>query len=360
MNVALAEVDTPAGPVVARYTQRWPFALAFLDAGVLVASCALVEGSLEAPRCAVAVLFWIAVFASLGRYRASLAAQPRDEIYFTAVALTFGAVPQLALYPLLHEAMLPPIMLARVFGVGLVLLSAERVVAAVVYRRSVAVRNRGLANIHELRSDITPSIDSLAVCSLPGRACKRAIDLAIALPALVLLGPVLLVAALAVVLDSKGPALYRQQRVGRDGRVFLILKFRSMHVTSASGAKEEWARVGDARITRVGRLIRRLSIDELPQLVNVALGDMSMVGPRPEMTQYVEEFRQSLTAYDLRHLVRPGLTGWSQVSMKRVLTPEDAEETLRHDLFYIAHWSPYFDLSIILKTAVEFLFHASA
>ena len=200
---------------------------------------------------------------------------------------------------------------------------------------------------------IVPS--QLRSCTPTAKLLKRLLDLTVAATALIVLWPFLAVTALIVWLDSGRPILYRQTRVGRDGELFDILKFRSMR-TDAEAAGPTWVSTGDSRTTRVGGFLRRSSLDELPQLFNVLRGDMSIVGPRPDRPMYVEEFRKLLPRYDERHLVRPGITGWSQVHMKRVTMPEDEGEKLSYDLFYVENWSLFMDLSVIFKTAFEVLF----
>jgi lipopolysaccharide/colanic/teichoic acid biosynthesis glycosyltransferase len=172
--------------------------------------------------------------------------------------------------------------------------------------------------------------------------------------------PIMALAALAIWLESGSPILFRQQRVGRGGKTFDILKFRSMKPDAESSTGPVWASERDDRTTKVGAFLRRTSIDELPQLFNVMFGEMSVVGPRPERPVFVNEFRRLLPRYDERHLVRPGITGWSQVNMRRVLQPTEAGEKLSYDLFYVEHWSLFMDMSVIFKTAVEFLFHRAA
>jgi exopolysaccharide biosynthesis polyprenyl glycosylphosphotransferase len=198
----------------------------------------------------------------------------------------------------------------------------------------------------------------LRVRTIPAKLYKRMFDLALAVPILIVASPVLLVAACAVLCETGTPALYRQRRVGLDGTTFEMLKFRSMHTNHRFG--EGWATRSDPRITRVGAILRRLSIDELPQLINVLRGEMSIVGPRPEVPSYVATFERELPRYGDRHLVKPGITGWSQIYMQRLLTPDDVAEVLRHDLFYIENWGLFMDLSIVTKTAFEFLFHRPA
>jgi exopolysaccharide biosynthesis polyprenyl glycosylphosphotransferase len=205
---------------------------------------------------------------------------------------------------------------------------------------------------------IVPS--QLRACTPSARLLKRLLDLSLAIPATIVFAPVMGVAALAVWLESGGPILFRQQRVGRGGKTFPIFKFRSMKQDAEAATGPVWASAGDDRTTKVGAILRRTSIDELPQLFNVLCGHMSVVGPRPERPVFVNEFRRLLPRYDERHLVRPGITGWSQVNMRRVLQPTEAGEKLSYDLFYVEHWSLFMDLSVIFKTAVEFLFHRAA
>jgi len=197
----------------------------------------------------------------------------------------------------------------------------------------------------------------LPSCTVPARLLKRAVDFAIASVALLLAAPVMAVAALAILIEDGRPILFRQDRVGRNGTVFELLKFRSMVTDAEQQTGPVWSSHADPRTTRVGGLLRRLSIDELPQLFNVLRGDMSIVGPRPERPLFVEQFRILLPRYDERHLVRPGITGWAQVHMDRVLDPSRAGEKLSFDLFYVEHWTLFLDVYIIVKTAAEMLFH---
>jgi len=201
---------------------------------------------------------------------------------------------------------------------------------------------------------------SLAICTPGAEAFRRFFDLVLAVPALVLLSPLLLLVALAVLIDSGAPILYKQTRVGRLGRNFEILKFRTMRVDAEIATGPVWAQTGESRTTRIGRFLRRTSLDELPQLFNVLRGEMSIVGPRPERPFYVEQFRKMLPRYDERHLVRPGITGWSHVHMRRNVDTSAIGERLSYDLFYLEHWSIFMDILIICKTAAEFLFHAAA
>ncbi len=177
---------------------------------------------------------------------------------------------------------------------------------------------------------------------------KRAIDLVVAAILLAVLSPVLLACALAVKLGSPGPVLYRQERMGRDQRVFEILKFRSMRVDAEEQTGPTWASQNDPRQTRVGEFLRTWSLDELPQLWNVLRGEMSLVGPRPERPHFVRQFHQRVPEYYGRHRIKAGLTGWAQVNGLRGNVP--IEERTRHDLYYMENWSLWLDLRILLRT----------
>lgn len=179
---------------------------------------------------------------------------------------------------------------------------------------------------------------------------KRSLDLAGGIIGLILSAPIMFLVALAVRFDSPGLALYRQVRVGRKGRPFNVLKFRSMRADAEKDSGAQWSSKDDPRITRVGRFIRKYRLDELPQFVNVIRGDMGFVGPRPERPCFVEELRKTIPYYDERHSVRPGLTGWAQVQYSYGSTIEDAFNKLEYDLFYLKHMSLTFDLAIIFKT----------
>ncbi|HKB13230.1 MAG TPA: TIGR03013 family XrtA/PEP-CTERM system glycosyltransferase [Vicinamibacterales bacterium] len=181
------------------------------------------------------------------------------------------------------------------------------------------------------------------------RLAKRAIDLLCALIVSVLSAPAMLLTAIAVRLDSPGPILYRQERVGESGRIFILRKFRSMRVDAEQGTPI-WARDKDDRVTRVGRVIRLTRLDELPQLWNVLKGEMSFVGPRPERPFFVQQLAGAIPFYMSRHAVKPGLTGWAQVKYRYGSSVEDALEKLRYDLYYIKHLSLVFDLTILIDT----------
>jgi exopolysaccharide biosynthesis polyprenyl glycosylphosphotransferase len=190
-------------------------------------------------------------------------------------------------------------------------------------------------------------------------AVQRAMSLFTAALLCLLAAPLLLVAAVAIKLDSPGPVLYTQDRVGAHGRVFRMLKFRTMRVDAEAGGVR-WAQKDDPRVTRVGRLLRRFRVDELPQLINVLRGEMGVVGPRPERPQFVAQLRTQIPYYDLRTLVRPGITGWAQVRYPYAASLEEAREKLQYDLYYVKHLSVRLDLSILFHTAKVVLFGRGA
>jgi sugar transferase (PEP-CTERM system associated) len=191
------------------------------------------------------------------------------------------------------------------------------------------------------------------------RAIKRGFDIVVAGLGLLLAAPLMALTALAVRLDSRGPILYCQERVGKDGRPFTLCKFRSM-VANAEQGTPIWAKDQDDRVTRVGRFIRLTRLDELPQLWNVLRGDMSCVGPRPERPFFVQQLTAEIPFYNTRHVVRPGVTGWAQVKYRYGSSVEDAAEKLRYDLYYIKHQSLIFDLTILLDTVKVVLFRQGA
>ncbi len=196
----------------------------------------------------------------------------------------------------------------------------------------------------------------LKSCGARFRLTKRIADVLLAVPILLLSSPFMLLAALAIWFSSGQPIFFRQKRVGRGGKTFEVFKFRTMRTND----DRSWATPGDSRITPVGKFLRRFSIDELPQLFNVVRGEMSLVGPRPEMVEFVAEFEQRFPRYSERHFVKPGITGWAQINMRRILQPSDIEQVLAHDLFYVENASIYLDCSILAKTIAEFVFHRVA
>ena len=187
---------------------------------------------------------------------------------------------------------------------------------------------------------------------------KRAFDLAFSCALLIGLAPVLLLLALGVKLTSRGPVLYRQERMGLDGQRFRMLKLRTMRVDAEAGTGPIWAAEDDPRRVPYGALLRRLSLDELPQFVNVLRGEMSVVGPRPERPFFVEQFRRTVPGYMLRHKVKSGVTGWAQVNGLRGNT--SLEKRIQYDLEYIERWSLWLDVKIIVLTLVRIVFERNA
>ncbi len=214
------------------------------------------------------------------------------------------------------------------------------------------------AKIRMVELDGVPTLElgEVPLRQWTNRFLKRTMDITLSAIGLLLTSPVMLVAGALVKLTSAGPMLYRQERMGRDGRLFNIYKFRSMRIDAEDTTGPVWATPGDARVTPVGQFLRRTSIDELPQLWNVLVGDMSLVGPRPERPHFIEQFRQHVPKYMDRHLVRSGLTGWAQANGLRG-EEGTIEERTRYDIYYIENWSLLFDLRIIFKTALEVLGH---
>lgn len=196
-------------------------------------------------------------------------------------------------------------------------------------------------------------IISLRATPLAGwkRVAKRAIDVIVAALALVLLAPLFVLIAMAVKLSSPGPVFFSQERMGLDGRVFRVWKFRTMRADAEAESGPVWAVSDDPRRTRVGAWLRRLSLDELPQLLNVLRGEMSLVGPRPERPVFIEEFRRHVPRYMLRHMVQAGMTGWAQVNGWRGNT--SIEQRIQYDLYYVENWSLFFDLKILVLTFVR-------
>jgi exopolysaccharide biosynthesis polyprenyl glycosylphosphotransferase len=179
---------------------------------------------------------------------------------------------------------------------------------------------------------------------------KRLIDIGVSLAALLILSPLMLLVAAAIKLESPGPAFYIQERIGYRGSKFRLWKFRSMVVDAEKHSGPVWAGKNDSRTTRIGRLIRKMRLDELPQLYNILKGDMSLVGPRPEREFFVEQLKTKIPYYPLRLKVKPGLTGWAQIKHNYDRTLDDVREKLKYDLYYIENMSLSMDFKILLAT----------
>ena len=181
-------------------------------------------------------------------------------------------------------------------------------------------------------------------------AIKRSFDLIASVILLTVTLPVMLIAALCIFIETGSPIIYRQERVGRGGETFMVLKFRSMTNDAEKDGKPQWAATDDPRVTRVGNIIRKLRIDELPQILNVLKGEMSFVGPRPERPYFVEQLCAEVPYYNARHSIKPGITGWAQVRYRYGSTVKDAIEKLQYDLYYVKNHSLFLDIIIILDT----------
>lgn len=216
-----------------------------------------------------------------------------------------------------------------------------------VYPESFRLLTSDSISIGDLNGLPTVSVRRIGLRRLD-RAVKRVMDIAVSATVLVLFAPLMLAIALVVKLSSPGPVFFVQERVGQDGRAFQLLKFRTMPVDAEKETGPIWASPDDPRPTRAGRMLRRYSLDELPQFVNVLLGEMSVVGPRPERPYFVQQFSRMIPAYMARHHEKSGVTGWAQVNGLRGDT--SIEERTRYDLYYVENWSILFDLKIIVKT----------
>lgn len=183
---------------------------------------------------------------------------------------------------------------------------------------------------------------------------KRIIDIVFSIIFFILGIPFFLLIGIAIFLEDKGPILYRQERVGKNKKVFKLVKFRSMSVNAESDGKALWARKDDQRITKVGRVIRTLHLDELPQLFNILCGDIALIGPRPERPEFVKQLEKEIEFYENRHVIKPGFTGWAQIKFRYARSIDDSRQKYEYDLFYLKNRSLMLDFKILLKTAQLF------
>ena len=199
-------------------------------------------------------------------------------------------------------------------------------------------------------------------CGASAFGLRRLFDLAAAFILLTFTWPIMLLTALAIWLEDGfgAPVIFRQRRVGLDGRIFEVMKFRSMTVDAEGDGKARWATPDDQRVTRVGKLIRKLRIDELPQIINVLTGDMAFVGPRPERPEFVRDLAEKIPHFDKRHCVKPGITGWAQLNYPYGASEKDARAKLEYDLYYVKNQSLFLDLTILLQTVEVILFGKGA
>jgi Undecaprenyl-phosphate glucose phosphotransferase len=195
------------------------------------------------------------------------------------------------------------------------------------------------------------NIRDIPLDELSNRVLKRAFDIVFSIFAIIITSPVMLFAAIGIKLTSPGPVIFSQERMGLDRKIFKMYKFRTMHVSDKETSDTVWTVENDPRRTKFGAFLRKTSIDELPQFFNVLKGDMSVVGPRPERPYFVDQFREEIPKYMVKHHIRPGITGWAQSNGLRGDT--SIHDRIQHDLYYIENWSFGFDLKIILKTIIK-------
>lgn len=339
MDITLHHVPAGSPPIENRLPERLHasgvtlFAWDCISALLALVLCVLLD--VAAPGFLTLVSALLIALAA-GRYRRSFAASAHEEWYQVGGIALLAFCSGLVLSVALHFSPFGPLVaavlwtLASGFGSAYV----ERV------RRHGRVYGVTIERVHERPLPLGGAVEHAVI---------RMLDVIFAGVALVVLLPFLAVVAIALLVDDGAPVIFSQTRVGRDDRDFTMYKFRTMR----RDADATWAKPGDERITRLGAFLRRTSIDELPQLWNVLIGDMSLVGARPEMREYADDFTRSHQQYSQRHILRPGLTGWAQTRMARNLEPGDAPDVLRHDLFYIQNAGIYLYLFCLVKTAVE-------
>lgn len=319
----------------------WTVALLFVDVMAVLAACyaAGLASSIGPAACIVVC----GALALCRTYQYSYAVRWYDEAYQIAVAAIVAFVPLWFLFQ-------------YVAGLSAFTAVAVTVLAAIflsVLHATLHLARHGSEDPAEAQAAYVSPEAQWRVGHGPYKSWKRFFDFALAAVGLVVASPLMLLIAVCIGIESGFPILFRQERVGRNGATFLMYKFRTMW----QDAGEQWARPGDRRITNIGAILRRTSLDELPQLFNVLMGEMSLVGPRPEMSAFARDFRRTIPNYDSRHIVTPGITGWAQIYGKRNLQPDDMTAILPYDLFYIEHASPMLDAIVVAKTGTEFLFH---
>lgn len=235
---------------------------------------------------------------------------------------------------------------------NIVTLAEDEAVAIKVYPDTFQLITNNEVSIGDLSGLPLISVKNAALENPWNRFLKRSLDILFSFTVLVLISPILMLIALLVTIDSPGGVFFLQERVGMDNKPFLMIKFRTMR-SDAESRGPGWTTANDPRVTRLGRFLRRYSLDELPQFMNVLIGDMSVVGPRPEQPKWVAQFQHQVPRYLRRHKEKAGITGWAQVNGLRGDT--SIEERTRYDLYYIENWSLLFDIKIILRTALDFL-----
>jgi exopolysaccharide biosynthesis polyprenyl glycosylphosphotransferase len=295
--------------------------------------------------------------APLGLERTLAAADPREEPFTVALAGHLGQPDDARFTPAMLRA-------ARIWAV----IAADP--AAIPPARRAAFRSAGIRVLDETEF-LEQRLSRVDLAHLPTdwltnaaglrqtrieAGLSRGFDIAASLLLLLVTLPLLLLTALAIRIDSRGPVFYRQARVGRGGQVFTLFKFRSMVVDAEAAGSPRWASQRDPRITRVGRLIRLTRIDEIPQVINVLRGDMALIGPRPERPEFVAQLTEVIPHYDDRAHVRPGITGWAQVNYPYGASVEDSRMKLAYDLYYVKNRSLFLDLLILVATVRVVLF----
>lgn len=322
---------------------RNAWVVALLGTDVLASLSACYMAGLPAGAGPAACVLLCGAVALCGVYQSSYAVRWYDEIY--AVITAMGA----AFVPLL-------VLLNKIAGFTV----AQTIVAVVLTALLMSILH---CTLHLARHGMADTPEATAAYVSPEAqwkarhgfypVWKRCFDIVFALLILTIASPFMLLAAVCIGIESGFPIFFRQERVGRNGTRFVMYKFRTMW----QDAGGEWVRPGDSRVTNIGSLLRASSIDELPQLFNVIVGQMSLVGPRPEMPEFAREFRRNIPKYEDRHIVTPGLTGWAQLYCKRNLQPKDMPAIIPYDLFYVEHASPSLDAILVVKTAVELFVH---
>jgi lipopolysaccharide/colanic/teichoic acid biosynthesis glycosyltransferase len=341
---SITRPSAPSGSAPETLAVRTACAIAVGDAAIalfVTAACLHDASNLAGAAIVVAALICAANYLC-GLYKISYSLYARDEIYYACTATLAAAVP-----------------VALALGVVGEIAAGKIALVLLLCAIGTSLWHAGMYRQRHGAFPLTAGIASITPAAWRARESagyqilKRCFDVAVALVALAVTSPFMIAAAIAVFAESGRPVLFKQQRVGQYGRTFTLYKFRTMRRDAGSN----WASPGDPRITRTGAFLRRTSIDELPQLFNVLRGEMSIVGPRPEMVDFARRFAQEFAAYDQRHIVAPGITGMAQVYFKRNLQPDDVKEILRYDLLYVEHASVVRDCAILLKTIAEVLLH---
>lgn len=323
-----------------RLPGTWSLVLEAFDAAAAVVAVLIVGLPLYAVP-AVCLILCAATWL-VGGARISYAALPRDECYHVVAAVVAAAIPLIVMLCVfgalgfLQAILILPLLVA-------LLCPAHVIVHAMRHGEKTAAGTADAVSPRSTRRVTSPAY----------RAVKRTLEGAISAIAIVASAPLMLVIAIMLLRDSDGPVVFAQERVGRDRYRFTMYKFRTMRQDSGAS----WVKPNDARITKTGALLRRTSLDELPQLFNVLRGEMSLVGPRPEMPEYAHDFRAVIPHYDDRTLVNPGITGWAQLHLKRNLKPADMAGVVPYDLFYVEYACFSLDLYIAIKTLAEIAFH---